>query len=350
MRALVKTRPGPGLELLEVPEPVAGPGEVVLEVGAAGVCGSDVARFVWTRNYEAGGAKAMTADLPRIMGHEFAGTVVALGDGVADVRPGERVVVQNILACWRCPECLLGNVNLCRERKTLGVHRDGGYADRCAVPARNLTPIPDGMGMHLAAALQPFAVATHAVRQAELSPGDALVVWGLGAIGLAVVHAARVRGVETVLGVDRNPVRLAEAAALGLPTFDTTGLDDVAALTAALVDRLGSRSVDAVIEAAGVPDAVASALPILRKRRPIVLVGNLRDRLAADLMPLVMDEQRILGSRSYALGDWEVALRTIGPSGYERTLGDEVGLGAALARFELAARGEGRPFTIVPGA
>lgn len=349
MRALVKTAPGPGLSLLEVPDPAAGPGEVLLRVGAAGVCGSDVARFVWTRNYEAGGAKAMTADLPRIMGHEFAGTVIEVGAGVDEVAPGDRVVVQNILACWRCDECLRGNVNLCRDRRTLGVHRDGGYADLCVAPARNCTPIPDSMGIHLAAAIQPFAIGTHAIAQAGLRPGDAIVVWGLGAIGLAVIHAARLVGATTALGIDRNPIRLAEAAALGIPTFDTTGLDDPGTLTEALVERLGRRGIDAVLEAAGVPEAIPSALPVLRKRRPIVLIGNLRDRVGADLMPLIMDEQRLLGSRSYSLPDWSVAVRTIEASGYERTLGDEIGLDEAIARFELAAAGRGRPFTIVPG-
>jgi threonine dehydrogenase-like Zn-dependent dehydrogenase len=323
---------------------------VLLRVGAAGVCGSDVARFVWTRNYEAGGAKAMTSDLPRIMGHEFAGTVEAVGEGVDEVRPGDRVAVQNILGCWRCPECLAGYPNLCRERRTLGVHRDGGYADRCVVPARNCTPIGDSISMHLAAALQPYAVGSYAVGQLGLEPGDAVAVWGLGPIGLAAVHAIRLRGATVVLGVDRNPVRLAEAEALGIPTLDTTGLDDPGALTGALVARLGRRSLEGVVEAAGAPEAIPASLPVLRKRRPMVLIGNLRARVDADLMPLIMDEQRLLGSRSYSLPAWDAAVRTIVASGYERTLGDEVPLEEGIARFELAASGAGRPFTIVPAA
>lgn len=350
MRALVKVRPARGLELLEVPDPVAGPGEVLLRVGAAGVCGSDVARYVWTRNYEAGGAKAMTADLPRIIGHEFAGTVEALGPGVDRAAPalGDRVVVQNILGCWRCEECQRGMPNLCVDRRTLGVHRDGGYAELCVVPARNCTPMADSMSMHLGAALQPFAVGTHAVAQAELRPGDRIVVWGLGAIGLAVIHAARLRGASVVLGFDRNPIRLEEAEALGIPTMDTTGLDDAASLGAALVDRLGRRSLDAAFEAAGVAAAISAVQPILRKRRPIVLIGNLKDHFSGDLMHHIMDEQRLVGSRSYSMASWAIAARTIEASGFDRTLGDEVVLDEAIERFEAATRGEGRPFTIMP--
>ena len=350
MRALVKTRPARGLELLEVPDPVPGAGEVLLRVGAAGVCGSDVARYVWTRNYEAGGAKAMTADLPRIIGHEFAGTVEALGPA-ADAGPpavGDRVVVQNILGCWRCDECLRGMPNLCVDRRTLGVHRDGGYAELVVVPARNCTPMADSMSMHLGAALQPFAVGTHAVAQADLRPGDRIVVWGLGAIGLAVIHAARLRGASVALGLDRNPIRLAEAEALGIPTMDTTGLDDAASLGSALVQRLGRRSLDAAFEAAGVAVAISAVQPALRKQRPIVLIGNLKDHFSGDLMPHIMDEQRLVGSRTYGMASWAIAARTIESSGFDRTLGDEVGLDEAIDRFEAATRGEGRPFTIMP--
>jgi threonine dehydrogenase-like Zn-dependent dehydrogenase len=344
MRALVKTKAGPGLDLLRVPDPVPGPDEVLVRVEAAGVCGSDVARFVWTRNYDGGGAKAMTRDLPRIMGHEFAGTAIEVGAEVRTARPGDRVGVLNIIGCRRCEACLRGMPNVCVERKTIGVHRDGGYAELCAVPATNLTPIPDGTSFHLAAAWQPFAVATNAVELTDLRPGDRILVWGLGPIGLAAIYSAKLRGAEISLGVDRNPIRLDEAAALGVPTLDVNDVD----LATAVMERLGPRSVDAVFEAAGVQATIEASLPVLRKSRSMVLIGNLRERVSADLMPLIMDQQRLVGSRSFSLAIWDLAVRTITASGYERTLGDEVGLDEAIARFEAAAAGQGRPFTIVP--
>lgn len=346
MRALVKTRPGPGLDLLRVPDPVPGPAEVVVRVEAAGVCGSDVARYVWTRNYEAGGAKSMTGDLPRIMGHEFAGTVLEVGPEVRRVQVGDRVGVQNVLGCGRCAACLRGMPNVCAERQTIGVHRDGGYAERCAVPEANITPMPEGMSFHLAAAWQPFAVATNAVELADVRPGDRILVWGLGPIGLAAIFAARLRGAEVALGVDKNPIRLAEAEALGIPTLAVGDGD----LAAAVRERLGTRSVDAVFEAAGVQAAIEASLPLLRKSRSMVLIGNLRDRVSADLMPLIMDQQRLVGSRSYSLDIWALAVRTIAASGFVATLGDEVGLDQAIERFEVAATGAGRPFTIVPSS
>lgn len=344
MRALVKSSPGRGLDLLEVPDPAQGPAEVLLRVEAAGVCGSDIARYVWTRNYEAGAAKSMTDDLPRILGHEFSGQVAAVGSAVRSVAVGDRVGVMNILGCGRCETCHRGLPNVCAARKTIGVHRDGGYAELCAVPEANVTPLPNHIGYHLAAALQPFAVATNAVELAGLRPGHDVLVWGLGPIGLAVIEAARLRGARIALGVDRNPTRLREAEAFGIPTLDVSQVDAASATLAAL----GSRAVDAVFEAAGAPESIEASMPLLRKACPIVLIGNLRDRVSADLMPLIMDQQRLLGSRSYSPAIWDLALRTIGDTAMARMLGDEVGLDGAIERFEAAAAGSGRPFTIVP--
>jgi threonine dehydrogenase-like Zn-dependent dehydrogenase len=344
VKALVKTRPQPGLDLLDVPEPIAAPGEVLIRVEAAAVCGSDIGRYAWTRNYGAGAAKAMVDDLPRILGHEFAGTVVGLGDGVAALPIGARVAVQNVLGCGRCPECDRGLPNLCVRRRTIGVHTDGGYAELAAVPARNCYVMPDSMGFHLAAGLQPFAVGTNAVDQADLEPGERIVVWGAGPIGLAIVFAARVRGVDNALVLDISEDRLRDAAPLGVETLHVGGKDAAVELLA----RVGKRSVDAVFDAAGAAGSIPASLPVLRKRRTMVLVGNPREDVHADLLSLVMDQQRLAGARSYSLAAWNLALRTIEPSGFAATLGAEVPMAGALVRFEDAVAGRGGPFTILP--
>lgn len=344
MRALVKQRPERGLDLLEVPDPRPQEGEVLVRVEAAGVCGSDVARYVWTDNYRKGAAKSMEDDLPRILGHEFAGTVIGLGPGSMDVRVGDRVIVRNILECGHCWACQEGRVNICDQRRTIGVHVDGGYAELVAVPAANCSAIPERASFHLAAALQPFAVSTHAVRQAGLGPGDRIAVWGLGPIGLAVAFAARVRGVETVAAFDLNPERVAWARKAGVPAVDATDIEP----TQCLHDSFGPRSIDAMFDAAGALSSMVPAVGALRKGGPVVLIGNLPGPLHADLMPMIMDEQRLIGSRGYTLAAWRQALQTISGSGFERTLGDEVGLAGAIDSFEASAAGTGRPFTIIP--
>jgi threonine dehydrogenase-like Zn-dependent dehydrogenase len=346
VKALVKVRPEPGLDLLEVAEPTPGPGDVVLRVEASIVCGSDIGRYRWTRNYEAGAAKAMTEDLPRILGHEFAGTVTAVGDRVANARVGQRVAVRSTLGCGTCPECRIGYINVCRTRKTIGVHRDGGYAERVAVPAANASPIPNDMDVHVAAGVGTFAISTHAVRQAGLEPGDRILIWGAGPVGLAVLLAAQLRGIGKATVVDLSRDRLAVAAELGADVVDASKGD----IGGRLMEEVGPRSVEAVFEAAGAPEAVAASLPVLRKRRPVVLIGNMRASSDVDLMPLIMDEQRLLGSRSKSLESWDLALATIGSTAFARTLGPDVELSSSLAHFEAAATGTGGPFTIVPDA
>lgn len=338
MQALVKTRPGPGLELAEVPEPRPGPGEVLVRVAVAAVCGSDVARYRWSRNYEAGAAKDMTRDLPRILGHEFSGIVDEGADGVP---AGSRVAIRNILGCGHCRSCVVGYASTCTRRRTIGVHTDGGYAEYAVVPAANCTVLDDGADLHLAAALQPFAIATHAVRKAELGPGATFAVWGLGPVGLGVVMAAALCGAVPIAAFDLDPGRVAEARSLGIPAFDPreTGPADV----------LAPRSVDALVDAAGAGTVVIEQARALVHRGPVVLIGNLPANVDADLMPLIMAEQRILGVRSYSAPAWDQAVRTVAATPFHRTLGDEVPLGpAALERFELAANGGGRPFAVVP--
>lgn len=346
MKALVKVRPGPGLDLLEVPDPTATPGEVVLRVDVSIVCGSDIGRYQWTRNYEAGAAKSMVHDLPRILGHEFAGTVVAKGADVDSLAVGDRVAVRSALGCGRCVECRTGMPNVCKERQTLGVHRDGGYAEMVSAPERNCSRIPDSMDIHVAAGVGTFAISTHAVEKLDLEPGDRIVIWGAGPVGLAALLAAQLRGIGSALVIDRVADRLDTARSLGAEVLDVA--DGAAA--ARLLERLGPRSVEGVIEAAGVPEAVAASLPVLRKRRAMVLIGNMRTASELDLMPLIMDEQRLLGSRSKSLASWDLALRTIEQTRFVETLGQDARLDDALPLFEAAAKGEGGPFTILPNA
>ena len=345
MRALVKSAPAPGLDLREVAEPDPGPGEVVIAVGAAAVCGSDVARYEWAEPYWSGNAKDMTRDLPRVLGHEFAGTVVGLGLGVNEDLDGQRVAVRNILGCGNCVNCCQGSENACHSRRTIGVHIDGGYAERVVVPARNCTPIGGSINFHLAASLQPFAVATHAIARFGPVPGDAIAVWGLGPIGVACCLAARLRGVEVAAAFDTNEERVEAARAIGITALVS---DAQGAAAQSLADSVAVRSLDALVDCAGVPTELFASRAALRKRGAMVLVGNVRRTVEVDLLPLIMDEQRLLGSRSYSNASWDIAVRTLGRSGFQASLGDEVGLDEALERFALAAAGRGRPFTIVP--
>src|SRR3954452_517100 len=192
MRAMVYSAPLT-LEMQDVPEPEPGPGEVVVEVAAAGICGSEL---------EGVASRSPFRVPPLVMGHEFAGTVVGTG---------RRVVVNPLVNCRECDLCVAGATNVCRRRVTLGVHRPGGFAERVAVLERNLVDLPDDVGWAQAAMIEPLAHAVHAARlaTAPVPLPRRLGVLGAGAIGLAVVVVAVDREIPEVHAVDLLEEKLA---------------------------------------------------------------------------------------------------------------------------------------------
>ena len=345
MKALVKTKPERGIELVDVAMPRLGADEVLIQVEEAGVCGSDVARYVWTRNYEKDGTKSMTDQLPRILGHEFAGTVVSNADSSpGSLPPGTRVAVNSVLGCGKCPACEDGNQNICIRRRTIGVHRDGGYAEYVAVPQRQCYPLPATMSFKLAAALQPYAVAVNAVNRVEVTAGARVVVWGLGTVGRAVCDVVLQSGGELVAAFDLNQGALDAAARAGLLALH----GDTYATPEALEEKVERRSIDIFIDCAGALSSIVALLPMLRKGGVVGLVGNLPAPVEFDFMRIAMDQQSIVGSRSYSLRRWRQAIRLIGRGDFEAALGESVSLAESIGRFEERASGNGSAFSIRP--
>ena len=267
MRALVFTAPGT-VEMLDVPEPDPGPGEVLVQVRAAGICGSELhgARHPGFRQP------------PLIMGHEFAGTTAG----------GEAVVVNPILSCGHCDLCQRGLRNHCRERQIIGVHRAGGFAERVAVPASALRPVPPGLGWEAAALIEPAANAVHAWNQASGALGtDAkgarVGVIGCGAIGLLCVAVALSSGAARVEVSDLAPARLAAAlrlrAAVGGP-----GLEG---------------EYDVVIDAVGSAATRAASVEHQRPGGMAIWLGLADSEPGFDASALVRSEKRVLGSFAY---------------------------------------------------
>jgi L-iditol 2-dehydrogenase len=209
MRALVKTKPGVGhlaLEHVDVGEP--GPGEVLIDVHATGVCGTDL--HIADDHY---------AHVPPVvLGHEVVGTVTALGDGVDASWRDARVACETFFStCGTCAPCRDGRPNLCRQRVSIGSGVDGGFTSRMLVPARNLHRVPDGVEDHPASMLEPLACVVNCLCDPEVvNPGDRVLVTGPGPIGLLAAMVARAAGGEvTVAGIERDAERLALAARLG---------------------------------------------------------------------------------------------------------------------------------------
>lgn len=287
MKALVFTAPG-RVELLDVPEPDPGPGEVLVEVRAAGICGSELH----------GARRPGFRQPPLIMGHEFAG----IG---AD---GEAVVVNPILSCGRCAECRRGLRHVCREREIIGVHRAGGFAERVAVPAPALRPLPPGLPWEAAALIEPAANAIHAWNQAgrALGAGGApdadgargvrVAVIGCGAIGLLCAATALSGGAGRVEVTDLSPARLAAAQRLGAQVADP-GL---------------SGEYDVVIDAVGSAATRAASIAHQRPGGVAVWLGLAEEEAGFDANALIRSEKRVLGSFAYRDEEFAQAMARIG--------------------------------------
>ena len=221
MKALLLSSPG-ALAVVDVDTPSPAAGEVLVRVVACGVCGSDVHGFTGSTGRRIP---------PIVMGHEAAGTVEAVGPGVADLPVGSRVALDSTVSCGACEYCTTERENLCTHRQVLGVscgiyRRHGCFAEYVCVPRRILHRIPDSVDFVSAALLEPLTIALHAVNLGDAGPGTrSAVVVGAGTIGLACVAALKARGVRRIAAIDFDGSRLAEARRLGATETFSAGPD-----------------------------------------------------------------------------------------------------------------------------
>ncbi len=250
------------IRIESVADPAApGPGEVVLEVLRAGICGTDSSE--WKHG-------PLLARPPVVLGHEFVGRVEALGDGVDGLALGDRVASGAGVSCGACEWCRAGRTNLCARYYTLGLQADGGLAELVLTPASICAPVPDSVSDDAAAMTQPLAVALHAVRRSGVSGGQTCVVLGVGGIGGFIVAAAAARGAEPLVAVDIDEDRLEAARRLGADrTVDARGRD----LADAILDATGADGADVVIESSGASAAPQAALRAARRGGRVLLVG-----------------------------------------------------------------------------
>ncbi len=283
MRAAVIEQPGV-VCVTDLPEPHAGPGEVVVKVAACGVCGTDVHLFC-------GGFRG---EYPLVPGHEFCGTVAEVGDEVHHVAPGDRVVVDPNIVCGVCAYCRRGLVHLCQNLGAVGVTRPGGFAEYCLVPASQLHRWPDHLHPFHAALVEPLACCLHGLDRAEVQAGETVVVLGAGPIGLMMAQLVRLAGAARVVVSEPSAAKRERASQLGAhATFDPLACDlpaEVMALT-----EIGA---DVVIECAGRPETVAQALTLVRRGGRVLLFGvNPKDASVA-IRPydVFLNELTIAGS------------------------------------------------------
>ena len=287
MKAVVKARPEPGVEVWEVDAPVAGPGEVLVRVRAASICGSDLGIYDFTLAYSG-------MMLPVVMGHEFSGVVEAVGKDVKGFAVGDRVLSRSVVSCGECRFCVAGMDNLCESSSLFGIHQDGGFAEYISVPRGLLYPIPEGMSFEEAALVEPLSNAVHFVNDlTPVEPGDFAVVLGIGPIGLFSAQLLRLAGAEVlVTGISVDTERFEIAGRLGLEAVNVDEVDPVDLV----MERTSGRGADVAFVAVGAPSAVHQAVRLVRKRGHITVVGIFPGDVAVPMTTVVRREITLAGA------------------------------------------------------
>lgn len=288
------------LEVTDVPLPPYGPDDVLVQVAACGICGSDV------HGYDGASGRRIP---PVVMGHEAAGMVAATGSAVRDFHVGDRVTFDSTVYCGVCEFCLRGEVNLCHDRQVVGVscgeyRRAGAFAEYVAVPARILYRLPDALAFADAAMLEAVSVALHGIRVSELKGGETALVIGAGMIGLLLLQAARVAGCSRVFVADIDTTRLSLAKELGADeTLNASGVE----LEQSILRLTEGRGVDVVFEAVGRNETVNGAIDCVRKGGKVTLVGNIAREVSLPLQKVVTRQIRLQGSCASA-GEYTEAM------------------------------------------
>jgi len=265
MQALRKVKPGPGLEIEEIPEPSPGPDEVVVEVEAASICGTDLHIKKWDEWSQ------QRIQSPLTLGHEFAGTVAEVGDDVHHVRVGDYVSAESHITCGMCFQCRTGQAHMCERTRILGVDREGAFARYIAVPEtviwqNDRSKLPP----EIATLQEPFGNAVFATSEQDLA-GRSVAVLGCGPIGLFTIAIARSSGAAVVVASDRTAFRLALAETMGAhATVNVQEVDDGPAAFREWNDNLGF---DVVFEMSGSPRAIADSFRIARNGGRVLLFG-----------------------------------------------------------------------------
>ncbi|HPP73015.1 MAG TPA: galactitol-1-phosphate 5-dehydrogenase [Limnochordia bacterium] len=287
----------------DVPEPHYGPDDLLVQVKACAICGSDV--------HGLDGSTGRRQP-PIIMGHEASGVVAAVGERVQGFAPGDRITFDSTIYCGRCHFCRQGRINLCDNRRVLGVSCDdyrqnGALAEFVAVPSHIAYHLPEGVSFEQAALVEPVSIAVHAVSLAPLNLGDTAVVVGVGTIGLLIIQILRTAGCGQIIALDIDHGKFDLARRFGAAVCWDPREED-------LIHRIRSltkgRGADLAFDAVGLSFTVGQAAGLLRKGGALVLVGNLSPQADLPLQSVVTREIALYGSCASS-GEYPICLELI---------------------------------------
>lgn len=301
MKGVAKLAPGEGnVGLLDIPMPVVRPGHVLIEVKAAGVCGTDI--HIYHGEY--------ASNPPVVMGHEVAGVVAEVGPDVNNCRAGDRVTCETYFyVCGQCDFCRSGLPNLCPHRKSIGSGVHGGFTQYVLVPAHNIHHLPEHVDFIAGALSEPLTCCVHALERTHVEPGETVIVSGPGAIGLLMAQVVKTAGARTiVLGTNADRHRLALAQTLGADLIINVEEEAPQPRIADLTRSIGA---DVVFECAGVGASARSCLNLVRRRGRYGQVGLFGKPIEWDLDLVCYKELEVHGSFAHLPSAWRKALNLL---------------------------------------
>ncbi|MDE0027083.1 MAG: alcohol dehydrogenase catalytic domain-containing protein [Spirochaetaceae bacterium] len=348
MKAVMKVRRAPGIEVREVDVPAVGDGDILVKVAAAGICGSDVHYYQWTRGSE-------IVRVPVVLGHEFSGEVVEVGSGVTGVAVGDRICAPPGMACGACPECRTGRGDRCGAMLGPGIRSDGFFAEYGRLTAAaQVFKLPPQVSLAAAAMMEPLGVCLNAVDMSGLRVGQTAAVLGPGPIGLLTAALLRAggAGLVVVAGTGADGMRLGLAERLGADEVTVVDGDAGAAL-AARAASLDGGGFDLVFEATGSPAAIQQSIDLVKRGGQVVLLGIYGAPAAIDPTPMVRARKNIISAYGYGVGDaatWQRALRLLaaGRLDVEPIITHRVPLAHAEDGFRLVLQKQAAKVLLIP--
>jgi len=300
MKAFLKTRPEPGgVEYLDWKMPEKERGDVLVQVKAAGICGTDMHIYHWSDNI----VQEYKPKLPLVMGHEFAGVVVEVGSNVKDLKVGDRVTAMPILYCGECFYCKDGKQNICDHRPLLGLGVDGVFAEFISLRSSNVYRLDGGVSFELGALSELTSVGLHAIDRARLKGGETVAVVGAGPLGLMLTILAKHAGAARVFtaGLEADRGRLEIAKRIGATAVFVERED----LKQQILEFTGGLEADVVFETAGTAAGVIQSLNLARKGGRVGILGQGHELAAIPTAMLCFREIELVGTRAYTPKDWK---------------------------------------------
>jgi len=343
MRAAVKTKPGAGFDIKDVPVPKIGPRDALVKVRATSICGTDLHIYRWDPWAQS------RVRPPLIQGHEFCGDVVEVGSSVTEVSVGDFVSAESHVICGHCDLCRTGNGHICRETKILGVDRDGSFAEYVSVPVENLWPNPAGTPVRVAVLMENFGNAVHAAFAADVRSKKVLVT-GCGPVACMAIAVAKAIGARSVLATDVSPYRAELAKRMGADRVFLASRENIVEAVKAETQGEG---VDVLLEMSGAPSAITDGYTLLKPGGDAVAFGLPSKPIDFDISNLVIFKgitvRGVVGRRLWE--NWYQArgLLKTGAVDLRPIVTHSFSLDEAAKGFEVMASGESGKVVFYPG-